>query len=228
MNDGTKALGQPEHRAVMTPAEVVAQSEIAQKLRDVGATDADLAVLQFSKFRPNEQSISMWAVWAPRLLPEQEERVGRLLRQHNDLCKAYCAYRWLILDDPPSSQNKEAAWNYVTYVLAIPIYETGLKARQNQQKRAQQPRAAVGDGGERLHQIIEALLSKPEFCEMRAKELWPHLRAALDDHSLAPREVAGSGDIRNAAYTYDFRDRRRRISFGGFANIVSKLRKKTS
>ncbi len=220
MNDGTKAPSQPEHRAVITPAELVAQSDITQRLKEVGATDADLEELRFSKFNPG-LPFSMWAVAGP-------ERLERLLTQNSGLCKAYCAYRWLILNDPPSSPNKEAAWNYLNQVLGAPIFDLGIKTRDNQQKRAQKPRAAVGNDGERLNQIIGALLSKPEYREMQAKVLWPHFGSALDDHGLGPREVAASGDIRNAAYTYEFRDRRRRISFGGFANIVSKLRKKSS
>jgi hypothetical protein len=228
MIDASEQAGQANRLTVEAPADLVAQSPLARRLGELGATDGDLTALQFSKFKPAEQPFSMWAVWAPQLLPQQEERVWRLMSEHFDLCKAHCAYRWLLLDNPPSSPNTEAAWNYITHVLAIPIYESGIRARENQQKRAQKPRAAVGDGGESLHQIIGALSSKPEYRELRAKQLWPHLRSALDDHGLDPVEVDAPGDIRTAAYTYDFQAGRRRISFGSFANIISRLRKKSS
>ena len=204
---------------------MVAQSPITHRLRAAGATEADLEVIQFSKFKP-DLPFSMWSVWAPGQ-PEQEARLDKLLLEHSGLCKAYCTYRWLILDDPPSSPNKEAGWNYLAHILALPIYELGIKTIENQQKRAKKPRSAVGDDGETIHQIIATLISKPENRDLRAKELWPHLRAALGWHGFDPRDEHVTGDARDA-YSYVFRDGRRRISYGSFANIVSRLRKKSS
>ena len=148
--------------------------------------------------------------------------------KHQGLCKAYCAFRWLVLDNPPSSRNKDDAWTYINQILAAPIYQFALETRENQKKRATQPRVAKGDRGETLHQIIQALVSRAEYGDLRAKHLWPHFRSALEEHGLDPKDKAAAGsDPRKSSYTYDFRDGQRQISFGSFANLVSKLRKKS-
>jgi hypothetical protein len=64
MNDAIEPAGQAERQTFEALAEVVAQSPLARRLSEVGATDADLAALQFSKFKPLEQPFSMWAISA--------------------------------------------------------------------------------------------------------------------------------------------------------------------
>jgi hypothetical protein len=79
----------------MSPAEVLEKNDLTQMLRLVGTTEADLALLRFIKFNP-ELPFGMWAITGPEWL----------VVKYQGLSRAYCALRWLVIDDPPSSRNK--------------------------------------------------------------------------------------------------------------------------
>jgi hypothetical protein len=138
MADSTQgAGGDPVGTEPIASSDVVAKCELALMLRDLGATDADLASIRFFKFNP-ELPFSSWPITGPEWL----------VLKHHGLCKAYCAFRWLTLDDPPSSRNKDDAWTYIGQILAAPVYQLGLETSENQKKRAARPRVAKGDFGE--------------------------------------------------------------------------------
>lgn len=197
-----------------SPEEHLARHEITLRLKKLGATDAELAGLRFSHFDP-QQPFDMWALTGEASL-----------RYNFAFCRAYCALRWLIIADPPSSKNKSEAWDFIARVLAEPIMQLGLKTRENQKLRAQKPRAKAGENDETIRAIIEELILKPELRAMSVKELWPHFRSTLEGHGLDPKEINIPGDIRKSQYVYHFKDRVRKISFGRFGNVVSQIRRK--
>ena len=93
-----------------------------------------------------------------------------------------------------------------------------------QRRRARRPRGKVTDDGETLNQVIEALVSKPEYRFLSTPELWPHFSSELDRLGLDPTETVHPSNQRKSAYAYDFNDKRKRITYGRFANLVSKYR----
>jgi hypothetical protein len=95
-----------------------------------------------------------------------------------------------------------------------------------QQRRAKKPRGRVTDDGKTLPQIVETLLAKPESRVLSAPELWSHLYAELDQLDLDPREI-NPGNLKQAAYTYQFNNKRKPITYRRFANRVSEFRKKS-
>jgi hypothetical protein len=137
--------------------------------------------------------------------------------------KAYCALKWLILDEPPASRDKEDAWRYVNDSMIAHAATAGLKHREAQRRRAQRPRVKVTDDGQTIGQMVEQLIRNPEHKDETARELWPQFYAALDKLGLDPQEVPYSD-----TYKYTFGKKQRKMSYRQFANIVSASRARKS
>lgn len=97
----------------------------------------------------------------------------------------------------------------------------------NQAARARKPRGKTADG-RTIGEIVGKLIRKPELLGCSAKELWPHFYAALEEAGLDPQEEGKVKSGRSAGYSYEYRGRRKSISFKHFANAVSDLRKNQS
>jgi hypothetical protein len=102
---------------------------------------------------------------------------------------------------------------------SLPIVEA-------QRQRAKKPRGKVTHEGITLDQVIEMLVCKPEYRNFSAPELWPHLFSELEDLELDPTDI-NSTDPKKSAYSYDFKSKRKAITYGRFANLISKYRKKS-
>jgi hypothetical protein len=96
-----------------------------------------------------------------------------------------------------------------------------------QRRRASRPRGKVTDDGKTLNQVIELMVSKPEYQFLSTPELWPHLFDILNQLLLDPEEIA-STNLRKSNYTYEFNDKRKRITYGRFANLASEYRNKVT
>ena len=96
----------------------------------------------------------------------------------------------------------------------------------SQKVRARKPRGRVTAEGKTIGNLIEGLSNADEYAAESAKELWPHFFAVLDRWGLGPKECEDSMDPRKHAYFYDFHDGRKQITFGQFANVVSRARRK--
>ena len=97
-----------------------------------------------------------------------------------------------------------------------------------QRRRAKKPRGKVGPDEETLNQVIEALVSRPEHRSSSAPELWSHLFAELDRLLLDPEEAIHPTDPRKSAYSYEFNSKRKTITYGRLATLVSEYRKKVT
>jgi hypothetical protein len=200
---------------MLTPADYVASHEITQQLKGLGVTNTQLDGM---KFRPNNtgrpfaQRTFTWGAGTPlaaipHILP-------------------YCALKWLILENPESSRDKDDASLLVSATMAAPIYRAGISHMRAQRLRAKKPRGKVTDDGRTLDEVIEILASKLEYRKLSTPELWPHFHAELTQHGLDPEEL-DPGNLRKSAYAYDFNGKRKIISYRRFANLVSEYRKQS-
>jgi hypothetical protein len=192
----------------MMPEAFLNEHQLTSWLRRLGVSAEQLEAMRFSWLNrgwPFEQWTFTWLDGTPA--------------QAISLVKAYCALKWLILEDPPGSADKDAAWRLIAETLAAPVHALGLEFRRSQSRRASRPRGKLADG-RTLNQVIAELALSPEHRDETALELWPHLYAELDRLTLNPEERRDPN-----AYTYDYRDRRKTITFGQFANVVSKSRR---
>jgi hypothetical protein len=100
----------------------------------------------------------------------------------------------------------------------------GANNRVGQSKKAKLLRGKVGDDGETITEIIGELASARDYRSETAKELWPQLWSALDSRGLDPEETDDKGDWKRSVIKYNFKDGRKTITGGQFANVVSDFR----
>jgi hypothetical protein len=209
----------PFGRAIVntqTPAEYVASHELTLRLKDLGVTDDQLEAM---RFRPKQESwpFAQWSfTWG----------VGTPLAAI-PLIKPYCALKWLFLENPEYSRDKDDAWHLVSVTVAAPIYRIGFNHKEAQRLRAKKPRSKFTEDGQSTERIIEHLALNPEHLDETANELWNHFFHKLDEAKLRPKEEIHS-DPRKRAYTYrPSNGTVTSITYGRFANLVSKHRKKS-
>jgi hypothetical protein len=200
-----------------TPQQLLERHPLTAQLRDLGMTPEQLDAVRFST-KNQGCPFDLWSITFAEGTPR--DAIG--------LLKSYCTLKWLILEKPPSSRDTEDAWRQVSDTTFAPIYAIGLRAKEAQSKRARRPRGKVTDDGKTIHELIAALLSKREHQDMSAKELWLPFYAELEEHGLVPEEKHDPADPTRPIYEYEFNGRRKHMSYGQFANTVSKIRRKKS
>jgi hypothetical protein len=198
-----------------TPAEHLERHAVTTELRRRGVTVEQLQAMSFRGSR-HDGPFDFWpCTW---LAGTPDDAIP--------LIKAYCALKWLILENPPSSREKDDAWRHVADQMAAPIFAIGMRAMAAQRDRARKPRGKVTVDGKTITRVITELALKPEYREERAKGLWRHFHAELDRLELDPEEKDDSANSENSSYEYDFGNGRKLISYRRLANIVSNCRRK--
>jgi hypothetical protein len=94
---------------------------------------------------------------------------------------------------------------------------------RQQSDKASKPRGKVSDDGETIGDIIGKIaVNAPKES---AKELWTRFYGELDRLNLDPREVNHPTDLKKSVIEYnDAKSKRRKITFGQFAKVVSTFR----
>jgi hypothetical protein len=198
----------------VSPEEFVATHEFTRRLKELGLTDRQLEAVRFTGLNtgwPFDQWSFTWDHGTPL------QSLGHL--------KAFAALKWLILDNPSECRDKNDAWQLVNHSLAAPMYQAGLNHKEAQRLRACKPRGRVGEDGRNMEQIVHTLANRPEHRDETARELWPHLFAELEELGVSPSEIDHI-DFRKRCYTYEFKNRQKKITVGQFANLVSRARKR--
>src|SRR4029077_20719454 len=172
----------------ITPQVYLNEHELTLQLRALGTSTEQLEAMRFAwsnQSWPFEQWTFTWLDGTP------EKAVP--------LIKAYCALKWLILENPPGSADKDAAWRLVTETLAAPVHALGLEFRASQASRARKPRGKLFDG-RTLGEIIVELALRTELRDETALGLWPKFYGELDRLTLNPEETRDPKDPRRKAY----------------------------
>lgn len=196
-----------------TPSQYLETHDLTRKLASLGVTDEQRQAMRFRKTNKG-WPFSQWTF----------EWLANTPREATSLIKSYCALKWLILEHPCDSRDKEDAWQLVSETMIAPVVAIGLRAKEAQSKRAKKPRGSITTGGEALCQLIGRLAQEPQYRTETAKELWPRFFAVLEEQELYPIEIEDPTNLRKCAYGYDFKDGQKKITFGRFANIVSAVR----
>jgi|TARA_B110000971_G_scaffold218425_1_gene257155 hypothetical protein len=113
-------------------------------------------------------------------------------------------------------------------VLAGEQASIGQKFRDSQSAKAKKPRGKLGvsyDSSLSINEVIQLLISRNSK-DTSASELWNEFYGELDKSHLDPKEI-GNSDQRKAVYEYAFNDKRKTISYGRFANVVSDIKNKS-
>jgi hypothetical protein len=193
----------------------VANHEITLQLKNLGLTEEQLDQIQF---RPNNagRPLDQWTfTWGPNT-------------PHDAIpfMKAYCALKYLFLENSESAKDRDDALHIVFEAIAATNYRIATKHRESQRLRAKKPRSKRADDGRTIHSIIEQLALHPEHRDETATELWGHLHGELDRAHLCPQEIEHS-DPKKVVYRYESPNGQASITRGGFENLVSKYRRKS-
>ena len=114
--------------------------------------------------------------------------------------------------------RKEKGLGFLTGQAHANKVKKGEQYGKHQSRIAQNPRGKIeGAEGETINEMIGRLAKgRPDES---AKELWVHFYSKLDEHSLNPHE-----EIQKGVIDYDFKSKRKTITFGTFAKVVSQYR----
>ncbi|MFZ1007453.1 MAG: hypothetical protein WAN65_11485 [Candidatus Sulfotelmatobacter sp.] len=201
--------------ATETPSQYLESHYLTRELARLGVTDEQL---QGMRFRSSNQDrpFSRWSyTW-----------LGKIPSQVIPLVKAYCALKWLVLENPSYSRDKEDAWQLVAETMAAPTLAIGERARDAQSKRAKRPRGKITDDGETIDQVIQKLAVNPQYRRDTAKELWTRFWHLLMEKELDPKEIEDPENAEKQTYAYDFKNGRKEMTFRRFQCVVSKARRR--
>jgi len=196
------------------PGQYLEAHSITRELDRLGVTHEQRQSIRFPSSNvgyPFDQWATCWS--------------GNVPREAAGLVKAYCALKWLILEDPPESEDTHHAWRLVSETVAAPIVAVGLRTKSAQSKRARKPRGKIAGFEETLGQLIKELALSSRYRDNTARELWPHFFDVLSQKDLDPTEIEDPTHHTACVYQYDSAcGGRKEISFRRFANIVAKAR----
>ena len=128
------------------------------------------------------------------------------------------------------SENREASESWINFLQAamqlgrqgerlLPLARLGDAHKDEQSARAKLPRNVA------VHKALQAMVTRPENSELRAKELWQKVFDTLERLDLDPAEDIDIDTPAKPAYIYGI-DRTRRLTFATFQGYVSKWRPK--
>ncbi|MGZ5859101.1 MAG: hypothetical protein ACXWJK_17870 [Burkholderiaceae bacterium] len=100
-------------RSSLSPEDYLAQHEITAKLKKAGLSDSQLDGVHFKKHEGDPFSI--WRVRSKHDWPNDQLSEMRV----------WCTLRWLIMEDPPASHDRDEAWNEVSTYMAAPLHKSG-------------------------------------------------------------------------------------------------------
>jgi hypothetical protein len=111
----------------MTPEKMLSEHPLTIELKRRGLTDEQL--LEFHFLGNNGgHPFDLWSFTWPEGLSTEAL----------SLVKPFCALKWLLLDEPPSSRDTDDAWRLVADFLAAPLVAKGIstaeRQRQNQER----------------------------------------------------------------------------------------------
>lgn len=194
-----------------TPNEYLEKHELTRELASLGITRAQRQSIRFRDSNHNWR-FDLWTFTWEGHIPEQAD----------PLLKAYCALKWIVIENPPDSRERDDAWRLISETMAASTYAIGESARSEQSKRAKKPRGKITEDGRTLSQMVENLVK--QCPEETAKELWPRLWGVLDEAGLDPKEICEGSH--GPSYQYRFYDGQKQLSFHRFECILSDARKK--
>jgi hypothetical protein len=127
----------PKPMKPQSPHEYLSQHEISREMLRLGVSKAQLDAIKFRSARG--LAFDYWSLYCPNKIPESAI----------PLLKAYCTLKWLTLEDPPYSRDKEDAFRLVRDVtIAVrdvtiaPLIASAVKARVAQRANSERGAAA--------------------------------------------------------------------------------------
>ena len=109
----------------------VATHDITLKLKSLGITDEQLTLTRF-KLNNQPGQFDFWS-FRPAFIGPPEALM---------LAKAYCTLKWLIIDNPPGSPDKDAGWRLLRDLEIAPLVASAQEAKARHANMTQRGIAA--------------------------------------------------------------------------------------
>jgi hypothetical protein len=167
-------MAECEPRGPVSPENFLAANELTKRLKKLGLTNRQLGAVRFTGLN-NDWPFNLWSFTWGHGTPQTA--IGHL--------KAFAALKWLVLESPPHSRDKEDAQRLVNDILAQPALRNGLSFNEAQRARALRPRGALTSDGRNMNEFISSVALDLAF-EKRVKELWPIFIDELRNAGLHP------------------------------------------
>lgn len=141
-----------------SPVEHVSEHAITKQLIRLGTTQLQLDAIRFG-IRNNGWPFDQWSFTFPDDLPPNAIF----------LAKAYCVLKWLILEDPPATRDRDDAWRLLADTVNAPVIQAALGARDERRKNS-----ALGAEARRLYTDADrarwrTLAADPDVARNRSK-----------------------------------------------------------
>jgi hypothetical protein len=129
--------------------ELLENDDITVKLRSLGVSTEQLARVFLSNRREGFP-FALWNFNCPHDLPPE----ARLF------LRPYAALKYLLLEDPPESPDKDAAWEVVALAKADPLIKLALDTKKQQSLRAKKSRGKISDDGKTVRELVEQIVRR--------------------------------------------------------------------
>lgn len=161
-----------------SPSDHLAQHSLTAEMVRLGVTPAQLDAIRF-RANNNGWEFDQWLTEAPPGLPATA--LG--------LVKAYCALKWVVLEDPPATRDRRDAWDLIKDTLTAPLVQSAIAARAAQlanSKLGAEARERYSDADRERWKI---LATEPEIARHRSKRRIAQLIAEREGRSPAAAET---------------------------------------
>jgi hypothetical protein len=188
-------------------------ADITVKLRSLGVSTEQLARIFLSKRREGFR-FALWNFYCPPDLPPEAMFFLR----------PYAVLKYLILEEPPWSPDRDAAWELVALAEAHPLVELARDTKKQQSLRAKKSRGKISDEGKTVRELVEQIVRRNP--DGPVQQLWSSFFDRLENLALTPRVVTSTTGVPKESIEFEVGEGRRQMSLARFKNIVSEINSK--
>lgn len=157
-----------------SPSDHLAQHGLTAEMLRIGVTPAQLDAI---RFRANNKGwdFDQWLTDSPADLPAAA--LG--------FVRAYCALKWIVLEDPPATRNRRDAWDLIKDTLMAPLVASAIAARAAQNKNSKLGAKARKIYSDADRERWKVLATEPEIARHPSKRRRAQLIAEREGRNRA-------------------------------------------
>jgi hypothetical protein len=148
-------------RSPATPQEYLDELPVTKSLVALGVTPSQLGAISF-RGRSEGLPFSQWSMRLPTDMPAIPNESTPLLRQ-------YCTWKWLVLDNPPGSRDKDDAWLELELARIGPLVASATKGRDRLRKNSALGAEASTKYRPNDYERWRAMALEPEIARLKFK-----------------------------------------------------------
>lgn len=216
------------------PENSLAHHPLTDEMRKRGMSDAQLESLRFTPGQDGTP-FSEWVFRGPGDMPAPAIPLG----------KAYCTLKWLLLDAPPASRNRDDAYQYITNSYAEQLVSDSLltkaesekiisensdkiekydQFKASQKEKSKMMRRKIGNDRLSMPNIVRKFAAMPDNYGLEAKDLWNSFQGFLRDQEVIVIGPTEEVPLVDQICSYED-DHDGTISYKYFRRLLAQVRK---